>query len=77
MIYTINSVTINHVLKHIVVKKKNYSSGHSLMSFSKTGKLIGRLFLGSIEWIESAYLTSHPNGAVTSVGTKGAVLLQM
>jgi hypothetical protein len=73
----ISSVTINHVLKHIVVKKKNYSSGHSLMNFSKTGELIGSLYLGSSEWIESAYLTSHPNGAVTLVGTKGAALLRM
>ena len=72
----INSVAINHVTKHILVKT-NQSSDCSLLSFSETGELQDSLCLGSSEWIPYAELKSHPNGPVALVGETRATLLQL
>ena len=72
----IDSVAINHVTKHILLKT-NDSSGCSLLSFSESGELQNSLCLGTSEWIGYAVLKSHPNGPVALVGKTGATLLQL
>ena len=74
----VESIAINHVMKRILVRRNNYSSGSSsLLSFSETGELIDSLYLGSSEWIKNAVLISHPNGPVALVGETGVALLQL
>ena len=72
----IHSVGINHVTKRIIVKTL-HASQCSLLSFSATGKLIDSLCLGSGKWMESAKLSSHPNGPVALVGETAAALIQL
>ena len=72
----IDSVAINHVTKHILLKT-NDSSRCSLLSFSESGELQYSLCLGTSEWIGYAVLKSHPNGPVALVGKTGATLLQL
>ena len=73
----IESVTINQVMRRVVVTVKNLStSDYNLLSFSETGELIDSLNLGSSKWIKHAALISHPNGPVALVDKTGATLLQ-
>ena len=73
----IESVTINQVMRRVVVTVKNLStSDYNLLSFSETGELMDSLNLGSSEWIKNAQLISHPNGPVALVGETGAALLR-
>ena len=74
--YINQSVAINHITKHILVKTIQ-PSGCSLLSFSETGELQDSLCLGTSEWIQNAELKSHPNGPVALVGQTRATLLQL
>jgi hypothetical protein len=73
----IDSVTINHVTKYILVKTHQPPGNRSLLIFSETGELLDSLYLGSSRWICFAELTSHPNGPVALVGKRGALFLQL